>query len=91
MNIFLPTRHARDMTDAEFDAAFKTKAWRNPPPPAATPGAPPPPVTSTSSASPPPPPTPSVPALKHASEMTQAEFDAAFRAKAWRGTPVTGV
>lgn len=69
-------KHVRDMTDAEFAAAMRAKAWRPEPPPA------PKPVTSPQLAS---------LVRQQVLAMPAAEFRAAVRARVWRTnlTPMT--
>ncbi len=69
---------ARTMSDAEFETALARKAWRGPP-------AAPPPIAVPGSASPAPAPPPAqLAGVKPAMQLSEDEFDAAFRAKAWR-------
>jgi hypothetical protein len=64
-----PDKPAMDMTDAEFNAALKAGAWRNPPAPVCTPNA-----ANTGMEN----------AKKAVREMTDSEFDAALKSGAWR-------
>jgi hypothetical protein len=73
-----PPLDARTMSDAEFDAAMRAKAWRGQdkqveaPPPASTKPPPPAPVVLAERSP------------KPAMAMTDAEFDEALKKKAWR-------
>ncbi len=84
-----PAKHARDMTDAEFAEACRTKEWRNaiatkPPTQIAPAETRPPDRRDSSTSTTSPPSQPAAPAMKHPRDMTDAEFAEACAEHAWR-------
>jgi hypothetical protein len=79
-------RHARDLTEAEFVAALRTHAWRDAKASSAAPATPAKSAatsgTSNGTTTAPAPHVP--PASKPALAMSNAEFAAAMRNRAWR-------